>query len=336
MDILTKVLLGLLTLDTIRAVIAMLGWVKPESKIAWIIYGRYDKNLIISALQDMGYSHEKREKIIRGMKKIAADARRQTGVVEHDVDVQLIILLAKYIEKFPDGIRFSEESVSESHYYVDTMEISHDEKDLRIMHTIMLHLIQKNRMLQKIPSAIISPKSGNPVFAQTLATTLGSQLLIAKSESDPSRVSSYGSNTTELFKINYEGSWKVLRSSNNFDCIILDCNTTTGGQLIEIIAELNGVIQEQGNAIKIKRPQQAFVLFCADKNGEDIDKKFKSHGITLHRYFDLDENTKEMLYALKTRCEVEKRAPNYFIDKDKQDAIEILNKLKAENNYHYK
>lgn len=335
MDILTKVLLGLLTLDTIRAVIAMLGWVKPESKIAWIIYGRYDRNLIISALQDMGYTHEKREKIIRGMKKIAADARRQTGIVEHDVDVQLIILLAKYIEKFPDGIRFSEGSVSESHYYVDTMEISHDEKDLKIMHAIMLQLIRKNRTLKKIPSVIISPKTGNPVFAQTLARTLSSQLLIAKSENDPSRVSSYGSNATELFKVNYEGSWNILQSSNIFDCIVLDCNTTTGGQLIEIIDEINEMIQEQGNAIRLKKPQQAFVLFCADKQKEDIDTKFSSRGIKLYRFFDLDENTKEMLYALKTRCAVENRAPNYFIDKDKEEAIDILKKLKAENNYHY-
>lgn len=335
MDIFTKVLLGLLTLDTIRAVIAMLGWVKPESKIAWIIYGRYDKNLIISALKEMGYSYEKTTKIVKNMKKIAAEARLKTGVAEHDVDLHLIILLAKYIEKFPNEIQFSEGSVSKSHYYVDTMEISHDEKDLKVMHAIMLQLIQKNKTLKKTPSVIITPKNGNPVFAQALATTLGSQLLIAKSENDPSRVSSFGSKTTELFKVNYEGSWKILQSSSNFDCMILDCNTTTGKQLIEIIEEVHEIIQEHGNAIRIKKLQQAYVLFCADKQNEDIDTKFKNHGVTLYRFFDLDENTKEMLYALKTRCEVEHRRPNFFNDKDKQEAIEILKKLKSENNYHY-
>jgi hypothetical protein len=60
MDIFTSIILGLLSLDTIRALIAMTGWVKPEAKYSWVIYGRYERNLIVSGLKGIGVSREEK------------------------------------------------------------------------------------------------------------------------------------------------------------------------------------------------------------------------------------------------------------------------------------
>ena len=50
LEILTFISSALLSLDTIRAIIAMIGWVKPDAKFSWIIYGRYSKNLVEKTL----------------------------------------------------------------------------------------------------------------------------------------------------------------------------------------------------------------------------------------------------------------------------------------------
>ncbi|MBR6862444.1 MAG: hypothetical protein IKM73_14100 [Acidaminococcaceae bacterium] len=127
MDIFTKVILGLLSLDTIRALIAMLGWVKPDAKLAWIIYGRYERNLIVTALKEMGFAQDKREKVFRSFKKISSDLPRMTGVTATEAGIHLIVLLAKYIVKFPDEIRFGEGCGVSSNFYIDTMEIAHNQ-----------------------------------------------------------------------------------------------------------------------------------------------------------------------------------------------------------------
>lgn len=333
MDIFTKIILGLLSIDTIRALIAMLGWIKPDSKFAWLFYGRYERNLIISALKELGYGQEKSEQILRNMRKLSKTLSMEVGVHEDDADVQLVLLLADYIEMFPSEIHYGESGNVSSHYYIDTMEISHNKEDLKKMYSIMMYLI--HRKSKKIPKVIITPKGGNPLFAQTVAAEFKSKLLIAKSEADNARVGGVALDTLSLFKINYEGSRNVLSAKKDMDCCVLDCNTSNGNQLQYIIREINQLINRSGKKIKLKNPQQVFILFCVDKYSDDIDRKFKELNVVVNRFFDLDDETKNMLYELKSQCDNENRKPNYFNDLDKHAAEQILKKLKEKGNYYY-
>ena len=332
-DILTNVLLSILTLDSIRAVIAMLGWIKPESKFSWIIYGRYDRNILMSALKDMGYSQEKANGVIQDLRKTAEKYQSLTGVKKDNSGIHLIILLSKYIEKFCQ-IQYGRKTLSNSNYYIDTMEISHSKKDLEIMVMIMIWLIKEN--LNVKPDIILVPKGGNPLFAQAVASAFDVGLIVVKSSDDNSRIITTEKDSIALFKINYEGSWKFLTNKTKSKTIVLDCNTSGGSQLLKLIHDTKKIIDDSQGQINLDSPKNAFVLFCVDKQGEKIDEKFSHSNSTLYRYFDLDEDTKKLLYDLKEQCKNENRLPDYYMESDRKKAQEIIDELKQKNKYYYK
>lgn len=334
-DVLTNILLSILTLDTIRSVIAMLGWVKPECKFAWIFYGRYDRNILEAALKDLGYSKERRISVIEDLKTAAKKNASLTGINKNNAAVQLIILLSKYTENFSKTpIQYGGSTLTNSSYYIDTMEISHSKKDLDLMAAIMLCLIQSN--LKNKPEVVLVPKGGNPLFAQAVASNLNADLIVVKSNADKSKITTADKNSIDLFKINYEGSWSVLKKEKYLKTVVLDCNTSGGSQLMDIITGTNWMIDNSNGQINLKSPQQAFVLFCADRQGEQIDDRFTGINSKLIRYFDLDESTKKMLYQLKEQCQNEDRLPDYYIDSDREKAEAIIDKLKQNNKYYYK
>lgn len=332
-DVLTNILLSILTLDTIRSVIAMLGWVKPESKFAWIIYGRYDRNILVAALKDLGYSKERSSSIIKDLKAAAKKNKSLTGIEKDNAAIHLIILLSKYIEKFSQ-IQYGGRNLSNSNYYIDTMEISHSKKDLNVMTTIMVWLIKSN--FNSKPEVIFVPKGGNPLFAQAVASAFNVNLIVVKPDDDKSKITTADKNPIALFKINYEGSWSILDNKTKLKTIVLDCNTSGGSQLLEIIHDTEELIDNSNGQINLQLPKNAVVLFCVDRQGEKIDEIFKNRNSNLFRYFDLDESTKELLYKLKEQCQNEGRLPDYYIDSDRKKAEEIIEKLKKKNKYYYK
>lgn len=335
MDFFTKVIMAILSLDTIRAIIAMLGWVKPDSKIAWLIYGRYDRNLIRNALEDLGFSNVKQDRIIKNMRELANDAVQNSGVKKEEAATQLIVLLAKYIVKFQSPIQYGGKKLTKSNYYIDTMEISHYPDDKKIMATIMMHLICSDESDTKKPDIIVTPKGGNPLFAQEVANVLNADLLIAKSSSDKSKISMVGNDPKMLFKINYEGSWNAIDARNQAQCIVLDCNTSGGSQLLEIISDIRHLINKGKNNIAIQNPQDVYVLFRADNEGDEIDKKFEDRNCHLIRFFDLDEDIKTLLYAFRERCEKEGRKPDFYFQEDVDEASTILEKIKKKGKLYY-
>ena len=114
MDVFTYIILGILSLDTIRALIAMTGWVKPDAKLSWLIYGRRDKNTVVTALKELGFNQEKSDYIVRNFRQLVRELPSMTGITADNAALQLIILLSKYTVKFPDEVRYGEEESSTS------------------------------------------------------------------------------------------------------------------------------------------------------------------------------------------------------------------------------
>ena len=100
MDIFTSIILGLLSLDTIRALIAMTGWVKPEAKYSWVIYGRYERNLIVSGLKELGFQEKKSERVLNNLRLVSANERDMYGITKDNVVEQLVILISRYIRNY--------------------------------------------------------------------------------------------------------------------------------------------------------------------------------------------------------------------------------------------
>lgn len=332
MDIFMPIIMSLLSLDTIRAIIAMTGWVKPEAKYAWIIYGRYERNLIVTGLKELGFQPQKSEEISKNLSKVSENVQDAYGITAENAAKQLIVLIAKYIIRFDKPIQYGGTRTTTSSYYIDTMEMAHNEKDKQLMESIMVHLYLSKGNSTK-PEIIVTPKGGNPLFALAVANYYAANFVVAKSKSDKSRITSVGNDAYTDFQINYEGSWNVLTSVNDQQCIIVDCNTSGGSQLIDIVNDLRTIADKVQNA-KITAPTEVYVLFRADSGQVDIDRKFEDNKCKLHRFFDLDEEVKAKIYQLKQSVGND-RSPDLYYESDKKCVEEIIELMKQRGLFFY-
>ena len=67
----------------------------------------------------------------------------------------------------------------------------------------------------------------------------------------------------EEFFVNYEGSWWLSESDKKKRCIIVDCNTSGGSQLLDIAKDIRMFIEKNRDSIMIHMPSDVFVLFRA-------------------------------------------------------------------------
>lgn len=332
------IIAGILGVDSIRAVIASLGIVDPSTKFGQILYGKRDRAIVRSALRDLGYSAEMRDEIAIKMNNIAKSAYMANASVHaEDAAVQLIIMLSKYIMEFNDIILYGGRSLTQSKYYIDTMEISHNESDKQKLAAIMIYLLYSKIQGKKAPEVIVTPKGGNPLFVQDIAANLNAHLLVAKALADKSRIKIAGNPTysKEEFFVNYEGSWWLSESKNERSCIIVDCNTSGGSQLLDIVKDIRMLIEKNKNSIKIHTPSDVFVLFRADTDGDNLDTVFTAHQCSIHRFFDLDEEAKAKMYRLKDDRKKKGRNLSYFSDEDVEEAKDIIRYLESKNLFYY-
>ena len=92
------IIAAILGIDSIRAVLAAVGIIDPDTKLGRIIYGKRDPKIIRSVLKELGYSTETADEIIQKMRDIPKSAFMiNSGISIKDADIQLIILLSKYM-----------------------------------------------------------------------------------------------------------------------------------------------------------------------------------------------------------------------------------------------
>ena len=334
-DFLSYAALALLSLDTLRAILAMTGWVKPDLKYSWIIYGRYERNLIVSALKELGFEEKRSIEVKTHLMEESKKESNSYGITAENAAEQLIILIAKYIVHFDDPKQYGGTRTTDSRYYIDTMEMVHNEKDKKMMASIMALLFTYSGNTTK-PGIIATPKGGNPLFAWEMSNYFSTYFIIVKWKKDKSRIASPTYDPDIDFYINYEGSWGVLTGEDKQDCVVVDCNTSGGSQLIDIVVGLRKVSEGKCGA-KFKVPSNVYVLFRAD-NGSghdvDIDKKFSDNGCKLFRFFDLDEEVKEKIYKFKESVG-EDRDPDLYVINDKKQVDTIIQLISAKGKLFY-
>lgn len=331
-----SLLLMFLALDTIRTIIAHLGYIKPNTRLGRIVYGKYDQQIMMLALEELGYDPVAQRREVKKWRRLAKQSSIQSGVTSRNAAEQLIVLLAKYIVRFPEHGEYGGRTLTTSKYYINTMEISHYPEDAKTMATIMMQLIRKDDSRLK-PEVIITPKGGNPLFANIVSDVLTSHLLLAKASTDKSRANIAGNDSKTRFTINFEGSKKILdtTSKKKLSCILLDCNTSGGSQLCDILSDIDDILGSCEDIICLKKPKKAYVLFRADDGKVDIEKKFSDRGCKLIRFFDLDEETKGLIYNFKSRCDAEGRIPDPYELDDIDEARTILKRIKNKKKCYY-
>lgn len=329
----------LLILDQIRSILATFIIVDPDKFLGKILYGQRDKAIVSSALRDLGYSSSKSNDIVLKLKDVARSANIvNSAVSSSDAAIQLIIMLSKYIIKSESPIIPGRTDMTRSMYYINTMDIVHNEEDSKKLVAIMIRLMEYNK-LQKTPEVIIASKGGNPLFAQAIAQTFNSKFLIVKSDKDKSRVKIAGNKLTECI-INFEGAQELLRTSDNSrckSCVVIDDNICSGKQLISIINSIRTMRDEEDTFLNLEVPSNVYVLFRAIVDKENVDKKYEESGCRLHRFFDLDEEAKEKMYSLQQTISREREGESlsYFNESHRQAAIQILQYLSEQKLYYY-
>ncbi len=231
----TGIIVVIIALASLREIIAMTGIVKPEHKYSWLVYGKYDQNIIIRALCNLGYSKEESERFEKDFRKRAS--RIEVSINEENAPIYLVILLSAYIMKFDKKIQYGGNTLSNSNYYINTMEMTHNQENLKWLTEIMICLLNKKGEFTTKPDVFIAPKGGNPLFSQSVARRYDRQLILAKSKEDKSRVIS--DDIYERFSANFEGSWNIINEKKEKTCIVYDCNTSGGSQLLSIVKEIN-------------------------------------------------------------------------------------------------
>lgn len=357
-----NVILLILGLDTIRSIIAYMGIVKQESHLGRIIYGRYGKTTIKAALKDMGFSDKSAEKASKTLKKAAKD---NIDFPWRDSPYRLLYILSKYTIAFQSDISYGlvtryNTYRSSSKYYINTMEAVHEKEDLHNMACCMINLIKKERINFDF---IVVPKGGNPILAQSVASICKVPLIIAKDRNDAARPEEEDE-IDKLFKIIFEGLNCVLEKkyseSKNLTGIVLDCNTSGGTQLLNIITDFNNMITkcdmpinpicncftlfrlakgvEQDNSDFVKVSRKGFnckikKIFSTKKDNNvtiNIDKKFNDKNCSLKRFFDIDEDDKAKLHEIKIAD-----YQDFYAAYESHKLEEALERIKEKSRYYF-
>lgn len=327
-----ELILAILSIDTIRSIIAAMGVIKHETPfLGRLIYGKYDIEATKEALKELGYNDQNANKEVQRLKNVIKNDRYP----QKDTALKLIYIMSKYITEFENNISYGmiepNKNLSQSKYYINTMEAVHNVTDLKELSHIMERLMKYYK--EDRVDFIIVPKGGNPILAQYIANELGAQLILAKDINDSARPQETDE-LERLSRIRYEGLDLMLKKTRKekYKGVVLDCNTSGGTQLVNIIKDFNNVVCECN--LPIQLISDCYVLFKLVKvdsdSGQviDINKKFTDNKCELHRFFDVDEEDKKNIFSIQTS--------DYHEAYDLGKLHSVLTNIKNKSRYYYK
>lgn len=237
---------------------------------------------------------------------------------------RILIMDGKHIKKFPDGyfhrLKFATEIRSE--YFINSLEASYMEDDLNVMTLAIRRLLEESN-LHNI-DFVLFLKNGNQMLARNIFKNDRSIIYICKIDEHSSYIPQGASPSIGSYSIQYENLDWLLASANantnnrNLNGIAIDCSISTGEGLKDSINHFNSLLEANRN-LRINKIEHAFILYCHNKDFDDSSISFK-----LHRYFDMDEEIRRMIYE-----EIS------LSDNKIAGAKKVYNSLKKKKQIHY-
>jgi hypothetical protein len=311
-EILTTAALVLLGIETLRFIIAGFGIVKRGTRGSRWIYGSYDEDIAKSVLIELGIDIQE----IRGYL-----SKRNLPKGFQPIN-KLIMVVSNAIQYFDTPMRFGQETTQ---YYINTMDIVHTNEAREILAKSINYLVGQHCRIY--PDIFIVPKEGNVYLAFEIEKHNPNCIIVfVKPEESPSFLIGP---TVDTVSVNFEGIQKVferakMNPSRNYTSVAIDCNASGGKSIRYAIKKYNAIA---ASGIKTILPaNEAFVLFKPDYSKDktqDLDTKMTAEGIRIHRYFDLDEETKKILYALKVKY----AKVDCYIKKHDDEINDFVNRL---------
>ena len=310
--------LSLLAMATIRDIVVKFSFLNTNNprQGRWfynLFKPYYEIQILTHALDDMGYSNSEIASIRY------AERDKFSGTLDKYYKENLIALIINYIYSLP-GEKVVGSNNKKTKYYIHTMEMAHDRRNLwkltRIMYNLIIH---DNKLKGDTIDFILVPKGGNLLLARRIADEFKADLLVLKGKDEESSVKISIDDEPEIyFRINFEGGNVLLKAAEanpgkKLNGIVVDCNASGCSQVYNAIQTFAKAVDKK--VINANRIEAAYVLFRVDNEDFDFGK------YRLVRYFDLNEKLKEELYGYSTKNKA-------FDYKEKENIIIIDNFIK--------
>lgn len=271
------IILMLLSIITIRSLIAQNFDIPLAPRFKWIIYNKKDQNPVLCSRvyeRNQGFNNGSSVK----------------SIIE-----RLLIMDGKHTKKFNDGYfhrhKFSTEMRSE--YFINSLEASYVDYDLNIMTIAIQRLIEESGLANI--DFVLFLKNGNYKLAQSVFNKDRTIIYICKIDETSSYIPKGTTIPIDKYSIQYENLDCLLNAANsignrpNLTGIAIDCSISTGVGLKDSITHFNELL-DSNPKIKINKIQHAFILY-SHQVFDDADINFK-----LHRYFDMNEEIRTLIY----------------------------------------
>lgn len=272
MDNIILILLGIIT---IRQLIAQNFDIPLPNKFKWLLYNKQDLCPPVLCRR------------IYNINSTFKDDRPSSKVIE-----ELLSLDCRHVKYYPAGIRHGRIAKIDSKYFINTLEASYCERDLEIMTKALQGLIAKSGLSTDV-DFILFLKSGNQLLANSIYPGDANIIRVCRidggREFHPLDIAS----KPGAFSILYENLDRLLEAANDLPSgekltgIVVDCSISSGHGITECIKSFNAFVKD--HKLAINPIKDAFVLYSHKPYSDNPD-------FTLHRYFDMNEGIREMIF----------------------------------------
>ena len=298
MDVFNQIMLILLSIFSVRDLLAKNIDIPKNKKWSWLFYNSKEINQAPSCYQ--------LSKIMNNSMPIS---------IKSDITTQLLIVLGEHTKYFENTVYCDRDKRIPIHYLVSTLEASYVKSDLNVLADIAEKMISDLSVPQPV-DFIISLKGGNVLLVDKLINNHKNDI-IHLTYNRNLFYQSFGvstSNQNDLMvsrSLQFENFNELIRvselSNHSLNGVILDCSYSSGKGIIACVEDFNNAIENSKkniNPIKQVRTIYSHV-------GEDIQKELDKHNCCIKYLFSLDEEIREQLYTdIKKEPNIEKKVEN--------------------------
>ena len=298
MNVFDQIVLILLSIFSVRDLLAKNIDIPKNKKWSWLFYNNKEINQVPSCYQ---------------LSKIKDNSMPIS--IKSDITTQLLIVLGEHTKYFENTVYCDRDKRIPIHYLVSTLEASYVKSDLNVLVDIAEKMISELSVPQPI-DFIISLKGGNVLLVDKL---INNHKVDIKHLTYNRNLfyQSFGVNTSnqnDLMvsrSLQFENFDELIRLSELSDHylkgIILDCSYSSGKGIIACVEDFNNAIET--SKIKVNPITQVRTIYS--HVGEDIQKELDKHNCCIKYLFSLDEDVRKKLYTdIKKEPNIEKKVEN--------------------------
>ncbi len=282
MNIIDTIIIYLLGILTIRQLIAQNLNIPLPKRLMWLLYDK--KNLEQPVLCRRAYE-------INCLKN---NKQSNSTIVKN-----LLELASRHIKYYEGGLGHGRSVRVQSQYFINTLEASYNEDDLDIMTSALRTLIDHSELPFPQIDFVLYIKSGNQILARNIYNGVGDYMIyICRIDGNAGSYPLHTKVDMHLYSVQFENLDALLEtakhtSGKKLTGIAIDCSISTGNGLKDAITQFNKLVKK--GQYNINEINHAFVLYAHKPYDDGKSQEFK-----LHRYFDMDEKTRELIYKVST------------------------------------